>query len=165
MLTSTKVQILTGAALCCSIHRLVDARKQTEEALTCEATDVLTALAKCVADGESFHTQLVQHAEAEVERRAKSSEFHGAFSGMLMSLGAQLHKYSGEVSMHLKAVVEQSKDVEKSSAAHLDKVQQSVHDIEASIAEHCGKARTVVEEGAATTAQQLEGIQVLSVLA
>ena len=67
--------------------------------------------------------------------------------------------------MHLKAVVEQSKDVEKSSAAHLDKVQQSVHDIEASIAEHCGKARTVVEEGAATTTQQLQGIQVLSLLA
>ena len=141
------------------VQHLVEARKDTEGTLTMEASDVLAALSRCVTDGENFHILLVQQAEAEVQRRAKSQEFHASSASMLKSLGAELHKYSAEVSVHLKAVVKQSKDVETTSAAQLDAVMQAVVDMEESALLHTGEAREVMAQGVATTAQQLESIK------
>jgi len=141
------------------VQCLVEARKETEGTLTTEASDVLAALSKCVADGENFHTLLIQQAQAEEQRRAKSQEFNTSSATMLKSLGAELHKYSAEVSVHLKTVVKQSKDVESSSAALLDSVMQAVVDMEASALMHTGKARDFMAHGVATTAHQLEAIK------
>lgn len=78
---------------------------------------------------------------------------------MLKSLGAELHKYAAEVTLHLKSVVEESKAVETSSNTHLDAVMQAVCDMQAAALDYSGKARDVIAEGVATTSAQLEGIK------
>ena len=78
---------------------------------------------------------------------------------MLQALGAELHKYSAEVTVHLKSVVEESKAVETSSNQHLDAVMQAVCEMQAAALDHSGKARDVIAEGVATSSAQLEGIK------
>ena len=62
------------------VQRLVEARTDTEGALTSEACAVLSSLTKCVADGERFHAELARQARDETDRRAKSREFHQRFA-------------------------------------------------------------------------------------
>ena len=137
-------------------QRLVQARTDTEHALTNEATDVLAALARCVSEGESFHAQLAQYATDESQRRAKSQEFHASVAQLLASLGSELHKYSAEVAVHLKTVVSKSKEVETSSAEQLGAVLQAVAGMQEGAAQSTAEARDVVAAGTAATAQQLE---------
>lgn len=140
-------------------QRLVQARTDTEHSLTNEASDVLAALAHCVAESEGFHSQLAQHSMDEAERRARSQEFHASVTKLISSLGAELLKYSAEAAVHLRTVVAKSKEIETSSTEQLSAVLQAVADMQEGAVCRTAQARDVVATGATNTAQQLDAIK------
>ncbi len=74
---------------------------------------------------------------------------------MLKNLGADLLKYSADVSVRLKTVVEQSKEVEASSVAQLEAVLAAVAEMEASAAGQAQEAREVMADGVDAAARQV----------
>ena len=140
-------------------QRLVQARTDTEHALTNEASDVLAALAHCVAESEGFHSKLARHSMDEAERRAKSQEFHSCVAKLISSLGAELLKYSAEAAVHLRDVVTKGKEIETSSTEQLNAVLQAVANMQEGAKHHTAQARDVVTAGTTNTAQQLDAIK------
>lgn len=83
---------------------------------------------------------------------------------MLKALTSDLLKYSADVSVRLKSVMEQSQEVETCSTAQLDKVMNAVAEMEASAQEQTRQARVVMADGAATTAKQVSSFRFVLVV-